>query len=184
MKRRLILVAVGALVLAACGSSKGSSTRPTTPALASPPTAADTTAPATSPTPASPVEGYWLSSVLTPDDARAAVPKKYWGTFVGGWKTFQYGLKIEDSYWTEFDIRDGGTPIPSDYGGTYTISGNKITRFRGPPGGQPEDAFEWQVEGDQLVLTLLLDTDGPSYGVPDHVYMHLIYESHPFTRQG
>jgi len=118
------------------------------------------------------------------DDARAAVPKKYWGTFVGGWKTFQYGLKIEDSYWTEFDIRDGGTPIPSDYGGTYTISGNKITRFRGPPGGQPEDAFEWQVEGDQLVLTLLLDTDGPSYGVPDHVYMHLIYESHPFTRQG
>src|SRR4051812_36618320 len=188
MHRRIIIVAAGALGLAACGSSGGSPANTTTAARPQTHLASPSSAPPASPTASvtsettSPVEGHWLSRVLTPADVRPTVPKRYLSTFVDGWKTIQFGLKIEDGYWTEYYIKDGGAPTPSDYGGTYSISGNKIPR-PGPPGGPPQNVFEWRVEGNHLTLTMLEDGEADSNGVPDRVYTHVIYEAHPFTKQ-
>jgi hypothetical protein len=175
-RRSLIqaLALVTVLVAAACGGSASSA--PTVPV-------APSTATSFSSASSSPVEGIWLSPVLTIDQARASVPRRYWTKLLAAsfpmHKTVRYELRILSGQWVALESDDGAA-YNVDQKGSVTVTGSVLRMIEDGTGLLY--AYRWAINSGALRLTLVHDTSGPANGVPDRVFQHLIYESHPFTR--
>jgi hypothetical protein len=192
--RLLATAGLAALLAAGCTSAapSPSATTAAASALATTSAAASATAPAaggSAPTPSSgatsPLVGVWKTGSVTKDQMVAALQRAglqkwiqpFLATGIGDDNVFT--LRIKDGHWVQYWSSGGGSSEENDTGG-YSIDGTKVTVSHGSNGS---DSFEWSVSGDQLTLTVGVDTVPPSNGIPENVYQTAFYAAAPYVRQ-
>jgi hypothetical protein len=133
------------------------------------------------PPPGTPIDGRWVTPSLSRQEYLAAIPSKYRDRVSRNQdvtESISFGLVLEDGRWAAIERRPDRPPVEGQTG-TFLVHGERVT-MTDPTG--TTYLYRWTVSGDTLTLVLLRDTAGPTGGVPDRVYQHLIYELQAFTR--
>jgi hypothetical protein len=170
--RRLLIAALGAVLLGACGSGGPPATSASRPAIS-----------ATShPVPALP-EGVYRTHTLTWDDALAAIKAAGFSKDAARVRpifdfhnTVVFTIKLQGGQWTEFESDDGGPDRVGDLG-TYTVTSDVLAMTG--DGGKGHQRFNWTLDGAALSLKPL--PGDPQRLGPDAV---AVFTSGPFYRQG
>jgi hypothetical protein len=140
--------------------------------------------PPTSTTPrGTPIDGRWVTPSLNRHEYLAAIPSKYRDEVSRNQDmraSISFELTLHDGRWAAIERRPDRPPVEGQIG-TFFVDGDHVV-MTDPTGGNY--VYRWTISGDTLTLAVLRNTAGPTDGVPDRVFQHLIYELQPFTRVG
>jgi hypothetical protein len=171
--RRLLIAALGAVLLAACGMDPPPATSSSSPTTSSASQAAPTIP-----------EGVYRTHALTWNDLVAAIKAAGYSTNDAAsvrpifefHKTVVFTIKLQGDQWTEFESDDGGPDQVGDLG-TYTVTSDVLAMTG--DGGKGHQRLKWTLDGIALSLeTLPGDPQG------DAAAPVAIFTSGPFYREG
>jgi hypothetical protein len=130
-----------------------------------------------------PIDGRWVTPSLHRHEYLAAIPSKYRDEVSRNQHmrvSISFELTLRDGRWAAIERRPDHPPVEGQIG-TFFVDGDHVV-MTDPTGGNY--VYRWTISGDTLTLAVLRNTAGPTDGVPDRVFQHLIYELQPFTRVG
>ena len=128
-----------------------------------------------------PIDGRWVTPSLSRQEYLAAIPARYRDKVSRNQDvtvSVSFELTLEAGRWAEIERRPDRPPVEGQ-GGTFLVDGERV-RMTDPTG--TTYIYRWKISGDTLTLAVLRDPAGPTGGVPDRVFQHLIYELQAFTR--
>jgi hypothetical protein len=131
--------------------------------------------------PGTPIDGRWVTPSLSRQEYLVAIPSKYRDEVSRNQDvtvSVSFELTLEDGRWAEIERRPDRPPVEGQ-AGTFVVHGERV-RMTDSTG--TTYIYRWTISGDTLTLAVLRDTAGPTGGVPDRVFQHLIYELQAFTR--
>ncbi len=137
------------------------------------------------PTPAlprgTPIDGRWVTPSLSRHEYLAAIPSKYQDEVSRNQDvtvSISFELTLENGRWAAIERRPDRPPVEGQVG-SFFVDGDHVV-MTDPTGTRY--VYRWTINGDTLTLDVLQNSAGPTDGVPDRVFQHLIYELQPFTR--
>jgi hypothetical protein len=130
-----------------------------------------------------PIDGRWVTPSLNRHEYLAAIPSKYQDEVSRNQhmtRSISFELMLEDGRWAAIERRPDQPPAEGQIG-TFFVDGDHVVMT---DSSGDRYLYRWTISGDTLTLAVLQNTAGPTDGVPDRVFQHLIYELQPFTRVG
>ena len=127
------------------------------------------------------IDGRWVTPSLSRHEYLAAIPPKYRDEVSRNQHvtvSISFELTLRHGRWALIERRPGRPPVEGQ-GGAFFLDGDHVV-MKDPTGGSY--VYRWTISGDTLTLAVLQNSAGPTDGVPDWVFQHLIYELQPFTR--
>jgi hypothetical protein len=178
--RRLLIAALGAVLLAACGTDPPPATSSSSPTTSSASKAASTIP-----------EGVYRTHALTWNDLVAAIKAAGFSTedatrvrpIFEFRKTVVFTLKLQGGQWTEFESDDGGPDQVGDLG-IHTVTGD-VLGMTGDS-GKALQHFKWTLDGAALSLQPRAGDPQRVPGDPQRVGPDsvAVFTSGPFYRAG
>jgi len=181
-RRRIVRAAVGVAVVAA-GVIGAISLGPVVDSLQG----GDPVPAGPPPTPTAPrgtpIDGRWVTPSLSRHEYLAAIPSGYRDEVSRNQHvtvSISFELTLQDGRWAAIERRPDRPPVEGQIG-TFFVDGDHVSMT---DSSGNRYLYRWTISGDTLTLAVLRNTAGPTDGVPDRVFQHLIYELQPFTRVG
>jgi hypothetical protein len=166
-----------ALSFAGCGSDEAAQTasEPTTTAASPRTTEA-----------ASPLEGTWRTSPISPSDSEATLRRYGLAKWIKRFRPLSpftadtsLILDIKGGEWDLYGEARGQPRQEIDYDAGYAVRGNEVDKVH----ATGATTYRWSVDGDTLTLEWLRSTEPPSNGIPDEVFSRALYMTEDFERQ-
>jgi hypothetical protein len=127
------------------------------------------------------IDGRWVTPALSRHEYLAAIPSRYRDEVSRNQHmkaSISFELTLRDGRWAAIERRPDRPPVEGQIG-TFFVDGDHVAMT---DSSGNRYLYRWTISGDALTLVVLRNTAGPTDGVPDRVFQHLIYELQPFTR--